>query len=72
MTNTNTNTNTNARWVQDEHEEISLGLIWIEECYWQDKEDKYWFNDEVQVGVCGPYDSLSECKEACIAYAKTL
>ena len=49
-----------------------LGLEHIESIYWQDSADQYWFNDETEANVIGPYDTLELCKEKADEYGKWL
>lgn len=60
------------KWVQTEHDQAELALVFVQECYWKDKEGKFWFNDETQADVCGPFDTLEDCKAACDMYAESL
>lgn len=61
-----------ARWVQNQTEQRLLGLKFIHDCYWQDIDNNYWFNDETQSDIYGPYDTLSQCVLACTEYARSL
>jgi len=62
----------NTRWLQTEQEQAELELKLIGECYWRDYQGKFWFNDETDADVCGPFDTLDACKSACTEYAKTI
>jgi len=62
----------NVKWVQTEREQIELGLEFVQECYWKDQEGNFWFNDETQADVCGPFLTFGECQAACTEYAKTI
>lgn len=61
-----------TRWIQTEKEQEELGLVHAFGSYWMDKHGKFWFNDETQADVCGPFDTLHECKMEAKKYADSL
>jgi len=61
-----------VKWLQTEREQVELGLVFVQECYWKDQDGKFWFNDETQADVCGPFNTLADCETACTEYAKTI
>lgn len=61
-----------AQWIQSEKGQLALRLTFISNPYWVDKDGKFWFNDETQCDVCGPYDTLEECRKECIRYGRSL
>jgi hypothetical protein len=46
--------------------------VHVESCYWIDRDGHYWFNDETQVDMCGPFDTFEACNRACTEYAATI
>ena len=57
-----------ARWYQSE-EERDLGLEYVRPAIWRDKTGRFYFNDETQSDICGPYASIREADEAMTEYA---
>jgi hypothetical protein len=60
------------RWVWDEGEQRSLELLLVVHGVWKDKDGKFWFNDETQANICGPYDTQVECERAAKGYGDSL
>ena len=61
-----------TRWVQTEEEQRALGLVLSSKAIFEDKNGKFWFGDETECDVCGPFDTAREACEAQREYARNL
>lgn len=57
------------KWLTSEQETRDLEIRHCWGSIWQDKNDLFWFNDETQADLYGPYQSSDEAAAAAKRYA---
>ena len=61
-----------VRWLDSDMDWMNAGLTHVSGTIWKDRDGKFWFNDEIQTSVCGPYRSIEAALQGAVVYRATL